>query len=391
MAGEMEGYIGAVKARGAIIVSYAGGSPFSPRAQRTERLAGALDRDFRFSVERLPDAELSRRWTMRGLGRAARPFAIDQFELNAAWRFARWVPQGEGALLIGWPFSPLFHAAKRLQRAGVPYVVDAGDPWALTAAEARHGLPWRRARAAESFLWGHAAGAVLTTSGQAARVTELFPDLAVLVRPNGYHEPDDRCGDATTTDVRADGELRLVHFGTIYAPRLPVADWLSRLRCQAGVESVLLTNYGHSATTAFEDPQVRIEVRPPVDWTEACQAVRRFDGALVIGNRDPAQLPSKAVQYLTLPIPRIALTQRGAGDELTRFAEAKPAFLAVDIDSPDDTAMAVAHLRRDWSASELSAPARDAWPEVEREIIEFVIARWARRPERIGVAQPLEG
>src|SRR4029079_8947810 len=101
-----------------------------------------------------------------------------------------------------------------------------------------------------------------------------------------------------------------------------------------------------------------------------------FDGAVVVGNKDPAQLPSKAIQYLTLPIPRLALTGGRPGDELAGFAAAKPGFVGIEIGAEDGPVRAIEHLRRPWTAAELAAPVEDAWPSVSRRVAEFASERW---------------
>src|SRR5204863_3347456 len=115
--------------------------------------------------------------------------ALDRWELWAARRLRRWHPEVDAALLIGYPWSPVTRAARRLARMGIPYVVDAGDPWVLTepASLARSLSVWR-ARRAELPIWRNAVGAVVTTPQQADRLREVFPHLRVLVRPNGYVE-----------------------------------------------------------------------------------------------------------------------------------------------------------------------------------------------------------
>jgi hypothetical protein len=120
---------------------------------------------------------------------------------------------------------------------------------------------------------------------------------------------------------------------------------------------------------------VTIEAHDPVPWGRAREIARTFDAAVVVANAHPFQLPSKAIQYLTLPVPRIALTVSGGG-ELAAFAEQRPGFIAVDIDSPEDIPRLIAHVRRVWSAEELSPSAGDSWDEVAREVVRFSIQSW---------------
>ena len=381
--------------RQAIVVSFAGGAPNSPRAQRARMIATAFERDLSLPVEQIPapgrpyavdagiapGATLPRRAALKLLS----PFVLDQYEPGAFRLFRRWTPQGLGAVLIGWPFSPLFWAARRLVAAGVPYVLDVGDPWVLTPKEDTQewGRLSGRLAGAESYLWEHAAGGVVTTAGQAEALGALFPRLQLLRRPNGYF---DVRGDAPWPDPRPgpSRELRLVQFGSVYPVRLAIGDWLSRLRREGGFDRLHFVNYGASGAPELlesDDPGVVVEVRAPVELRETWLVARDFDAAVVTGNKDPAQLPSKAIQYLTLPIPRLGLTADDGHDELTRFAGNKPAFLAVDIRSADGPALALAHLRRPWSERELWPAVSESWPAAAREVVEFAVERW-RESER---------
>ena len=70
---------------------------------------------------------------------------------------------------------------------------------------------------------------------------------------------------------------------------------------------------------------ITVALAEPIPWTEVRRlAATELDLVLVVGNRDVRQLPSKAVEYLTLPIPRLALTSGQEGDALTAYVETKP-------------------------------------------------------------------
>jgi hypothetical protein len=372
------------------VVSFAklaGNTPISPRVQRTAHLTAALEREFEFGVTRVPEdldrADLARGLVPTGLARKAlRPLLLDQIEIPARVVMRGWQPSGEGALLIGWPYSPIYVAASRFVAAGVPYVVDVGDPWVLTEPRPS---PWPRrlsllrAKAAERFLWSHAAAGVVTTETQARGLRALFPDLELLVRPNGYLAADQPGVRKTSGPGSADGELRLVHFGSINSSRAPIGEWLSALPGATGFRRVLFANYGpvaHPERVRARHPAVTFEAHDPVDWERACQIARSFDAAVVVGNTDPAKLPSKAIQYLNLPIPRVALTVGGVSGELAAFAGQRPGFIAVGLDSPEDIPRLIAHVRRAWSDRELSPPAGDGWAEVAREVAQFAIRAW---------------
>jgi hypothetical protein len=326
---------------------------------------------------------------------------LDHLEISARVMMRGWQPSGRGAILIAWPFSPIYVAASHLVTAGIPYVVDIGDPWVLTEP-APGGWPRRlsllRAKAAETFLWRHAAAGVVTTQTQASGLQALFPDLELLVRPNGYLGADESgLQGASAGAGRDDGELRLVHFGSINSRRVPVGEWLSALPGAAGIKRVRFANYGpvnHPELLHAQNPAVAIEAHDAVDWAQACQIARSFDAAVVVGNADPAKLPSKAIQYLTLPVPRVALTGSGDGGELAAFATRRPAFVQAGLDSPEDIPRMVAHLRRAWSDEDLSPSAGDSWGEVAREVLRFAIQSWDRaqvphapsRAERVATA-----
>jgi hypothetical protein len=388
----------------AIVVSFAelaGDPPISPRVQRTAHLTAALEREFDIRALRVPEhlqraARRGARSGPRGLARKTlHPVVLDHLEIPARLMMRGWKPSGRGALLIGWPFSPICVAASHLAAAGIPYVVDVGDPWVLTeptTARFTQRLALQRARAAETFLWRHAAAGVVTTETQAENLRALFPDLELLVRPNGYlaaDEPrvqgasgDDRAHRGMATrDGGSGGELRLVHFGSINSARVPIGEWLSNLRGAAGVRRVRFANYGHVSRPELlrtADPAVIVEVHDPVEWGRACQIARIFDAAVVVANANPAKLPSKAIQYLTLPLPRIALTPSGDGGELAAFAAQRPGFIAVGLDSREDIPPMLSHLRRAWTDQELGPSGGDSWPEVAHEVLKFAISSWDR-------------
>lgn len=396
--------------REAIVVSFAelaGDLPISPRIQRTAHLTAALERELGLRVARVPDhlgraAHQARKSLPRGLARKAlSPLLLDHLEIPARVAMRGWRPSGRGALLIAWPYSPIYVAATRLVAAGIPYVVDVGDPWVLT--EPRASWPPRRlsllrSKPAETFLWRHAAAGVVTTEAQASGLQALFPDLELLVRPNGYLAADEPgVPGAPAEAAGGDGELRLVHFGSINSSRVPIGEWLSALRGAAGMKRVRFANYGpvnHRELLRTEDPAVAVEAHDPVDWARARRIARTFDAAVVVGNADPAKLPSKAIQYLTLPVPRIGLTASAGEGELAAFASQRPGFVAAGLDSPDDIPRVIVHVRRAWSREELSPSAGDSWTEVAGAVARFAVQSWDRAPvprargqaERVGTA-----
>lgn len=383
----------------ASFAEFAGDHPTSPRIQRTAHLVSALERQFDFRVTRVPGkpgqaaGPANATLPKRGARKALAPLVLESVEIPARLAMRGWKPSGRGALLIGWPFSPMYVAARHLVAAGIPYVVDIGDPWVLT--EPAPG-PWRRrlslprAEAAETFLWRHAAAGVVTTETQAESLRALFPDLELLVRPNGYLRADEPAINGAAAeagpdrhsrghDVGSTGELRLVHFGSMNPARLSIGDWLSSARRAAGLSTLHFANYGRVGRPELlqtPDPGVVVEVHDPVDWAQARQIACTFDAAVAVGNTDPATLPSKAIQYLTLPVPRIALTATSDRGELGAFAARSPGFIAVGLESREDIPRMITEVRRTWSHEELSPPPGDSWDEVAREVVEFAIEAW---------------
>lgn len=363
------------------IVSALGNRPQGPRAVRTRALADAFRADWdveliaqRYSATAQPAAAPARASRPRRLaGRAVQAVLLDRWEPWSRRELGRWTPDVDAALLIGFPFSPLVVAARRLTRAGIPYVVDSGDPWWLTRGAT--GLlmpgPWRAVRG-ERRLWEGAAGAVLTTGQQADRVAELFPGLPLLVRPNGYEPWPDAPGPSERSP--AADHLRLVHFGKLEVGRVDVGAFLAALRATGPWERITFAQYGDDFSAMLDDPPagVTVERHAARPWAQCIEAARGYDLAVVVGNVSPTQLPSKTVDYLTLPVPRLALTSPEPGDTITEYVSGRPAWIAVNGLEDDLGARVAEHVARDWSAAELAPPPEEAWPAVARQVVEFV-------------------
>jgi hypothetical protein len=353
----------------------------SPRGQRLHVIAAALSEhaDIEIiSVGRDRTLESAPpRFARLLVRRLAAELLLDREELAAARAVTRWQPHADAALLIGYPFSTVSWAARRLARAGIPYVVDIGDPWVLFADTPRAPSPATlRARRNERFFFEHAAGAVLPTTPLASAVSSLFGGLPVLARPNGFERvvvpPPAESG------ARDPQELRLVHYGGLYSARADCVPLLDALASSNTWRRIRFTNFGFvgDGSLAALDPRIEVSIRSPRPWSEVAAAAREHDVALVVGGRDPRGLPSKAVQYLTLPIPRAALVRGGGQDQLEQFVSDKPGWVAIH--TPDDLPIAAdllrAHLARAWTAAELEPPADEAWPVVAARILEFFSA-----------------
>jgi hypothetical protein len=348
------------------IVAFAADRPLTPRGERALAIAEAVSRTG--DVELFaPSGHVAARGQLRKVLRAGSPFLLDKWEAEAWWTMRRRRIRPDGALLVGFPFSPLYWAARWLVRDGVRYVVDVGDPWSLTLPPGeRPDMGRLRANRAERFVWRSASAGVVTTELQANGLRELFPQLPVIVRPNGYRELQ----PARSTSTRPAGArtLRLVHYGNLYEPRLDIAGLLGRL-VESGVwDSVVFTQQGDDWTGALRrlPPTVRVDIRKPVPWHDVVVSAPEHDLAVVVGNRNPAQLPSKAVQYLTLPIPRLAVVGHDSTDALADYVRDKPGWLTLPWDASADLAgRAVAsHVGQRWSVERLAAPESESWEAV---------------------------
>jgi hypothetical protein len=367
-----------------VVVSYMADAPFSPRGIRTRRLLEALRHDWKLELVAGPAmrksyATRSRVGTsfVRKIGRVAHSSVLfDKHELWSRHRFRRWHPDAHGALLVGYPFSPLAYASRRLAECGIPYVVDVGDPWVLTAATPQvRSLGRLRGRAAEYRLWAGAAGAVVTTQAQAQALRALFPKLRILVRPNGFAPVDHSRPNMVIRrpDHGRGSRLRLAHFGDISSVRVCIASFLERLARTGSWSEIEFHQYGTDWTGALGSLRaVRVVVYERRPWSEIVSAADKYDLAVVVGNRDPAQLPSKAVAYLQLPIPRLALIGNGTDDALAQYVADKPGWIVVHVDGADGADKIRTHLSREWTEAELAPPENESWDEVTTEIRRYL-------------------
>lgn len=374
------------RARGRFaVVSGLGNNPMSPRGQRTQNLVRELGKRWEVELVALPAetfaggaAPMSRRsLPRRVLGSAVNAVALDRWEPWASRRLRGWRPEADAALLVGYPWSPLTRAARALARHGIPYVVDAGDPWAFTEPGPLPRTPaaWR-SRRAEPALWRNAAGAVLTTRQQADMVLGLFPHLRVLVRPNGYEPVAPGAvasGDPSRHGSDSDS-LTLAHFGTISPIRVDVVPLLAALQATGRWRAIEFVQYGddYAGMLSRVPEGIAVERRPARPWEEIVARADEFDAAVVLGNQRGDLLPSKAVQYLTLPVPRIAVTNGEADDALAEYAAAHRGWTIAAERDPDVGGSIWEHLTRGWSAEDLAPPAGESWSAVAVEVASFI-------------------
>jgi hypothetical protein len=361
-----------------VIVAFAADQPLSPRGERARAIARAAAGVMPTELIGPPESPSVIRRRVRQLARLGSPFMLDAWEPEAWLSLRRSRARPQIGLLVGFPFSAVYWAARRLVGQNVPCVLDLGDPWALTRApDVPPAMGGRRAPRCEEFVWRHASGGILTTQLQADEIRRTVGDLPLLVRPNGYR-PVDQVGAAR--DVRRrDRCLRIVHYGNLYQPRLDIVPVISRLAACGRWDTVVLTQQGDDWTGALRrmPSSVRVEVRRPQAWSEVAAAATGHDLALVVGNRNPAQLPSKAIQYLTLPIPRLAVVGAHPADALSAYVRGRPGWLTLRDDAPADLAGAAvaALLSQPRSAEMLAPPPEESWEAVAQAVLDFTLAR----------------
>ncbi|MFL5897557.1 MAG: hypothetical protein ACJ76D_03710 [Solirubrobacterales bacterium] len=361
------------------VVSLHAHRPLAPRGERTRRLLERLERDWEVELIAPPPSLSTGGATGSGRSNSARRLArrivslvlLDKWEPWSAKRLLRWQPRVDAALLIGHPYSPLVYASRRLREAAVPYVVDVGDPWVLTSLETElSALARARAAGAERRLWHGAAGAVLTTPQQAGEIERVAPGIRTLVRPGGYDEVG---AVAEPSPDRTDSVLRLAHFGMFNNQRLDPRPLLGRLALSGRWSSIVLAQFGDDFAGFLDEPipGVEVERHPTYPWPEVLERAPAYDLAVVLGNRNPSQLPSKAVQYLTLPIPRLAISA-GGEDALAAYVAGKPGWLTLGPEQEDAAERVQDHLSKRWAPAEMAPPAAESWPGVAETIAEFL-------------------
>jgi hypothetical protein len=368
------------------VVSWSTGAPLhlSPREQRATYLEEGLA--VHGGVERLGRAGASQ-WvagsaqrtgtsSIRRVGkRLVDSLLIDKFELSARHRLRSWHPQVDGAVLVGFPFSPLAPAARRLSERGIPFVVDVGDPWVVTNPEiTSRTLAQRRGAAAESYVWQSARGGIVTTLDQGRRLKQRFPHLDVLVRPNGY-VPNGGEPSSVQARRKPGDELRLVHYGSLYGERVDLRSFLAALAGSGRWRRIVLTQIGSDWENVLGQVEDLVEVvrEEPRPWPEVLRTAAQHAAALVIGWSNPGRMPSKVLQYMTLPIPRVALATPSADDALASYLDGRDAWSVIRDDQIDPGLELAALIDTDWSAAQLRAPEDEAWPAVAAVLGDFVV------------------
>jgi hypothetical protein len=307
----------------------------------------------------------------RSLLALSRWFLVDRFELWSWLSFRRWEPSVDAAVLIGVPLSPLGRAARKLVRDSIPYVLDLGDLSVVGVCDPRvHGFARARTLRLERRLITEAAAVIVTTKSQAAAIASVAPELSVLVRPNGF-EP-------VTTSARryqTSRSLRLVHLGLLYQIRVPVVPFLTALASSGRWDTVTLLQLGGAKDSALSGLPDTVEVKtlPRQSMPEAYKIAAECDAALVVGNQHGIGIPSKAIQYLAWPLPRVAVVD-SLDDELAQFVSNLNGWATVRWDDADPAESVAWLLAQNWSSDDLVGPEVHSWESVADEIAGFIAA-----------------
>lgn len=374
-----------------VVVSGYGNEPLTPRGQRTKWIVEALSKDWEVELIAMPKrrspaqpgGSSPRRARLRQLAASlAFRMMLDRWEPWAIKNLRKWRPRADAALIIASPWSPAIYAGRRFAKAGIPYVLDVGDPWVLTGGETKPPVPPWRASHGEKILWDNATAAIVTTEAQAADWRHLYPQKPLLIRPNGFKPLD------ASPSRRAPGDgsvLRLAHFGILSAGRVDPVPMLTDLWESGRWQAIEFIQFGddYGVGLGRVPDGVRVTHRDPLPWSSVAQMSGEFDAVLVIAYPTPKLLPSKAIEYSTLPLPRIALTNSDPQDALRIYSAEHGGWLAVSNGEADIAAQVAQHVSRPWTDAELAPSPEDSWPEASARIVEFLEQVMPVRPQAV--------
>lgn len=180
---------------------------------------------------------------------------------------------------IGYPLGALVAGARIAAAVGAPLVVDLGDPWGC-ASEADREL--RRA------TLGATSALVTTTAGLASTLgDELQAGTPHLLAPAGGELRQRPSGPA--------GPPTFVHLGAVHDGRAPAAGAFAALS-ELDREGTIDFRSHTAAWITPGEPALTHDPLPLVPHDEALELTAGAACALVLGNRTPAQVPSKAYE-----------------------------------------------------------------------------------------------
>lgn len=253
-----------------------------------------------------------------------------------------------GADLIissGAPFSAHIAGFMISQKAGVPLVLDYGDPWVFEPGRPRKGLRLMIERWLEKTILRKAQLVSVTTNATVSLYQARFPDVdcPYHVFPMGYDEHD-YVGPLPAPDSR-DTPLKIVYAGRIneeyrtidgLVEVLNIEEALhgaSRVQYQfygseLGQLQLKLGRYVHSGLVRLENS---------LDHSDYIDKIRSADGLLVFGNSSKIQIPGKIAHFLAARKPILYLPNMNAESdpalELLRLVQRTQVFTGSDADT----------------------------------------------------------
>lgn len=182
-------------------------------------------------------------------------------------------------LAVALPLASLVAGARVAEALDVPLVADLGDPWDPEDAGGRD---------LRDATLGRAAALITTTDALAATLADALPARApVLIAPNGgTHLRPDRAGDG--------GPPLFVQLGTLTTARIDPRPAYEALGALAAEGAISFRSHGGAWLDGSESlPHPH---RPPLGHAESLELLRGAGAALVLGNVNREQLPSKAFE-----------------------------------------------------------------------------------------------
>jgi hypothetical protein len=254
---------------------------------------------------------------------------------------------------LAWPFSAIALGAALGSRFGAPLVVDVGDPW-----------PHRGLGDVLLERWSlrRAQAMVVTTDGAAElyRRRSGLPADRVVVAPNGADE-------LVRPEGREANPPRFLALGTLSAPRVdptPAFRALAELEAEGALE---FSFYGECFLDLPPDIAAHHRGRVPAD--EARELMGAADALVIVGNRDPRQVPSKVYEAAESDLPVLYVAGRPTDPGAAILAETGHATVADAGDLADCREAARRTLAR-MRAGDRPAPARRfTWAATEERVL----------------------
>lgn len=213
------------------------------------------------------------------------------------------------------PFSSAVQGALAAVRLNKPLFVDLRDPWAVIRRPGESALRLRLLSRVERWVISRAERVIVNTEGALKLYREAYPEISerFVVVPNGYDTLPD------TPPPPAHGPFRIVHAGSFYGGRTPVAllKALAQIRAQNKGE-VEFIQVGEST------PELdgRVHVTGTVSREEALRWIGSASLLYLKQNPEyPTAVAAKTHEYLASGRPILVDAPAGDNVELIkRFA-----------------------------------------------------------------------